>query len=597
MGEGRLRFDSELESALKLQCLKTTRASKSEVLSAFVLMYRDVGFAGSPPTSLEEMEKRRRDQDRDGLETMLAHLQNRGLNSDNFLVLQQPHLGCMHPNKFARDSLLESMRDLSRFIDSVCRTKRSPQFEWMHSVVNGVAAIIDHLQSASTIDITDTLRAICAFQAEEVMRSILSRAPREAIAGVGKILLRNFPFDNSINPRFAEDALVRFETQCKGFYEGLLHEIPEKVVSLRHNICEHLQAEWHKAWEGRRLALLDQLSKEIGIQADKFSREAANSAVNEVNGLSLQTALDCVSADPYCERAVAAGLKQLTMAAERLHPKCAVLIVDRFGVLKANLEHAVRIAIDPHWRKKKQEAQTWQSAEKDKAYRAQLQAETERHRQETIKLQKETKRREEEEQQRLRALEAEREQNRKRERPQSLTEMKETNSLREDPIGDVVWLYPGGSGGLKFRILSLSPRDTRLELAVPSSMRIRKTQVARTTSVCQWNTNVSVITWTETRGLGDIPFYFDGDTMGIVFKDTVTLGDGEAIYIDMPDDTRVENLPGCGSYRMWFQPYDWTDDWKIYKFDMPPACPSPPHAHLGNPGTYNRGPRLQSDHA
>jgi hypothetical protein len=306
----------------------------------------------------------------------------------------------------AIDSFMESLRDFSRFVDRVCRTKRSPGFAWMNSIVTSVALTIDRLPTASAIDITNTIRFICTFQAEDISRSILAGAPLEAKTAVERISLQNFPFESPANQGFADNAVHRFETRCRTFSEGLLDEIPDKIASLRQTIRDQMQTEWQKQWTSRRLALLNQLSNEVTEIGQRLANEASNSAVNEVNSLTFQTALDCVSADPFSERAIATGLRELTIAAERLHPRCPILIADQFCVLKANIERNVRTAVSPHWTRKKKAAQEWKTSELDKVHQANLRAEAERHRQETLRLQEEARQQRIAEQAKFRARQA-----------------------------------------------------------------------------------------------------------------------------------------------------------------------------------------------
>jgi hypothetical protein len=165
---------------------------------------------------------------------------------------------------------------------------------------------------------------------------------------------------------------------------------------------------------------------------------------------------------------------------------------------------------------------------------------------------------------------------RKTERPQTFTEMKEVEGSSWSPVGQPVWLYPAGKWGLKYKVLSSSPYGSRLELASPSGLRIRTVQVS-----------LSPLTdfhdrswWTETAYLQTIPFYFDGATMGIVFQFPVTIGAGQAIYIDLPTDRDIENLDSCGYHSHWVGESDRRD-----------------HVHMNDYDAFSRGPRLHSDHS
>jgi hypothetical protein len=63
-------------------------------------------------------------------------LRQLGFKPDNLLMLQQPQLtGLRMPIEFAVESYFESLRDLARFIDSVCRRKKTRGFAWMNSIL------------------------------------------------------------------------------------------------------------------------------------------------------------------------------------------------------------------------------------------------------------------------------------------------------------------------------------------------------------------------------------------------------------------------------------------------------------------------------
>jgi hypothetical protein len=67
--------------------------------------------------------------------------------------------------------------------------------------------------------------------------------------------------------------------------------------------------------------------------------------------------------------------------------------------------------------------------------------------------------------------------------------------------------------------------------------------------------------------------------MGIVFRNAVSLAENEAIYIDLPADTDIFNLDGCGDYFHWV-----------------PGTGSATQVAMGEVGTYTRGPGLAMDH-
>jgi hypothetical protein len=577
VGQNRLDDDVVdcLKSALKLQCLRTNRESKTELSSAVILMYRDVGLDGDPPESLNEYEQRRRDEDSAGFSTIRSQIPQLGFTPETLLVLLQPQVGDMDgPNPFGEQAYMSSLRDAARFIDGVCRTRRSPGFGWMNSVLTNVASKINRLPGVSPVDIGDTFRLICTQMAEEISQSIIAGGIIQVSAEMDRLSVLNFPFANDADPRFANDAVQRFTTQCDAFSHELLDEIPDKAALLRQNVRESILAEWNRRWTARRAVLIDQIAGNLRNAAQQLILEAGNDAVNDVNGLSFQTALDYANEAPVCDKWINLGTQKLTIAAERIHPRCVVLVPDLFDILKGKLERDVRLKVDPEWRRKKQQAQAWQEAERDRAYQAQLEAQAEEHRQEIIRAQNEARRKQEEDNRKEQQRKAEAERKRKQDRPESLSELKEIKGPSWNPVGETVWLYPGGKAGLRFRVLSSSPTDSRLELVSPSGLVPRKVQV--TTRLDESDGSVW---WTETACLGYIPFYFDGNTMGIVYSKEVTINTGQAIYIDLPPDTDISNLDWSGVYRHWRPEY------------------GSQQVHMGTVGTYSRGPRLQSDHS
>jgi hypothetical protein len=157
---------------------------------------------------------------------------------------------------------------------------------------------------------------------------------------------------------------------------------------------------------------------------------------------------------------------------------------------------------------------------------------------------------------------------RKRDQPQSLRERMEVAKVA---VGDTVWLYPAGLAGMKFRVLTVFPRDLRLELLFPSGLRVIKGE-----GTIGPNASITIsVTPGDASNL--VPFYFDGDTMGIVFGNVVTLGKNEALLIELPPNTITDNMDEHGRY------------WLSNGGERPRAV-------LSEPGTYCRGPRLRSDH-
>jgi hypothetical protein len=304
LGADRLTDDTidGVVSTLKLQCLQKKRSAEIEMSSAVVLMYREVGFEGEAATSLAQMEQRRRAQDQEGFRLVLNKFPKLGFTRHNLLVLEQPQLADMGSAiNFAPESYMESLRDLVRFIDGVCRRKRSPGFAWMNSILINIADIIHRLPGGSAVNISETVRLISISQAEEVSKSIIAAHAFRAKSEVLKVPLQAFPFDGGIDQRFIDEAIAAFEVQCNAFWHDLLDEIQDKATVLEQEIRERVMAEWKRQQESRRTALLDEMIRKLTETQQSLSREASTNAVNEVNGLSFQTALDCVSADPFCE--------------------------------------------------------------------------------------------------------------------------------------------------------------------------------------------------------------------------------------------------------------------------------------------------------
>jgi hypothetical protein len=100
-----------------------------------------------------------------------------------------------------------------------------------------------------------------------------------------------------------------------------------------------------------------------------------------------------------------------------------------------------------------------------------------------------------------------------------------------------VWIYPIGKAGLEYQVLSCNPQESRLSLVTPSRLRIRKVRIT-----VKHNKKTNVEIWREGWTVHDIPFYFDGASMGIVFTKAVNIHAGQAILIDLPPHTEVLNL-------------------------------------------------------
>jgi hypothetical protein len=255
------------------------------------------------------------------------------------------------------------------------------------------------------------------------------------------------------------------------------------------------------------------------------------------------------------------------------------LLADLLSLINADIADAVRIQVEPHWQKKKQDAQAYQAARQDKEKQDALKAQAEQHDREERKNQAERDRIRRNEAQNAKREAQIREKRRKEQRPESLEEMKEVSSGLWSPVGTEVWLYPKGDDsrtrdGLKFKVLSDTPGDSRLTLVSPVGLRVRKVRVSKYVD----RANPSITTFHEMARLGNIPFYFDGRTMGIVFSQPVPLASNEAIYIDLPRDTDIENISGCGTYGHWLDNF------------------RPSQVFMSESGAYSRGPRLFSEH-
>jgi hypothetical protein len=170
-----------------------------------------------------------------------------------------------------------------------------------------------------------------------------------------------------------------------------------------------------------------------------------------------------------------------------------------------------------------------------------------------------------------RAERAERE--RKATRPQSFAELKQVKEPDWNPVDQCYWFYPEGMSGMQFRVLASTSRESRLELCHPTGLRIRKVCVSRSA-----DPDGKTIWHHERYSMGDIPFYFDGQTMGIVFESTITVADDEEIRLELPPNTEFRNTDNCGWY------HHWTHNGEPNELVMSKA------------GVYTRGPRLRADH-
>jgi hypothetical protein len=348
LNQNRLRDDnmSEIESILKLQCIMD-RDSNAELSSAFVLMFRDVGFDDPEPNSLQEMEVRRHEQDGESFNTISKTFPQLGFTSSNLLVLLQPQLGGFDVAPCASESYLESMRDLVRFIDNVCASRASTTFAWMNDVMNSVATAIHSIPGNATINITETVQQLYIFRAEEIARTIIKGAKVRVEPEVDEFTMQTFPYEDPQDPKCISDAIDYFAQQCSAVYPNLLNEIPSKSTCLQHEIRDKMHAEWISQWTDRRQQFLKDMSVQIAAVADELANSAANEAINRVNDLTYQAALKEASAEPFSQQAIETAVTKLTTHGNRFHPKFDVLIANQFANGKSRISETVRNRVEP----------------------------------------------------------------------------------------------------------------------------------------------------------------------------------------------------------------------------------------------------------
>jgi hypothetical protein len=560
-----------LDGALKFQCLRTKTASVTELSSAIVFMYRDVGFAGPPATSLLEMEQRRHDQDAASFATVFEKLPKCGLTKDNLLVLLQPQYAGRRPIPFGEDSYMESLRDLARFIDCVCRTKRSPGFPWMDSVLTTIARLIHDSPTVPNgpVNINDRIVLICTGFAEHTCQSILAGKDFAAKTEMERTSIRTFPYEGPSAQRLADETVGVFERECASFYPGLKAEIPDKVALLERQIREMINEAVKIQWNARHAMFLKQMNDKIATVGEQLAREASQAAVNAVTALTFEQALGYASDGQFCDSAVRNATGKLRIAIEQLHPNGPNLVPHAFDVMVAKFDRDVRTAVRPVWLSKQQGAQRWKASELNKAHQRELEAK-DRENQHRIRLAQEEHNRNIAARERQKKQDEEaREWERKEKWPQNLTEMievRQRKGITDDLVGKIVKLYPNRGSELKYRVLSYSPFDSRLELVVPTGLNIWMVSVT-------WDGDTAI----NEISCQNIPFYINGDTMGIVFTQSISLDTVKCIEINFPAGTDISNLTYCGYYERW------RDNKR------------PHQVILRRSGTYNRGPRIEGD--
>jgi hypothetical protein len=253
------------------------------------------------------------------------------------------------------------------------------------------------------------------------------------------------------------------------------------------------------------------------------------------------------------------------------------LIPNQLKNLLDAIDRHVRDSVEREWHHKKNAAHQWKREEDNKTFQARIQAEQEKHQQEVLREREEHRLQLEEMANKQREIEARhkaeleaRENERKQTRPATFTEWKQGKGRAPDPVGQHVRIHPGQKAGLTYKVEASSATDFRLQLVSPSGLRVRKFEVSIR------KTNPPGKVGSPIKELGNIEFYLDGDTMGIVFRSSVTLVSGQAIYIDLPEGIDFANLDGCPYYQVLL-------------------CENLPRwAVLRETGTHTRGPRVQS---
>jgi hypothetical protein len=560
----------EIDAALKLQCLKRNRNRATETSSALVLISADVGFEDPPPESFEEAENRRHAQDAEAAEMMIQRYPTHGFTAENLCVLLQPNTGG-YPEDFEKQSYMESLRDLARFIDCACRTRRPAGFAWMNSILTSVAGVIGRLPRDATIDITEALQAVYRSWADDVFKGIIEPAPLHAQAELAHFSIRDFPYGNALNPRFVADAIAAFDANCIALCETIFDDIPDKADRLRQDLRHGMQEAWSRQWTARRQVLVLEMLTRLTRSAEKLASQARNDATRVVSGLRLQIVFDALGPDLFYRPVIDAKVAELRRLAQELHPHCLDLIGDRFDIMQRDLDESVQTAVAPHWRDKKIAAQKWNEDRANEKLEAELQRQAAELQRKAEQREQQLKREKKELERRAKAEKDAQELRRKRDRPESLSELMNVKGVNWDPVGEVFWLYPGGLAPLKFQCSSYSPCDSRLQLIHPGGLSAELVRV----SITRGPDGGSV--WNPVKRSVPIPLYIDGHTMGIVFTSEPKVGADQAIYINLPPDTEIENLPYCGHYR----PFG--NDRRVV------------HTRTGA-GTHNRGPRIQSDH-
>jgi hypothetical protein len=572
MGQNRLHDDTlnEVERIFELQCFRG-----SGVASAIALVCRSVGFDDPAPMSLQEMESRRHLQDQEGFELVCGRFPRCGFTSENLCILQQPQTEDGDgPVQFGPESYMESIRDLGRFIIQVCSTRSPMGFPLIHSVFLTVANLVNSMTIISPVNMDQVIENLWISTANEIAGTIRREYIERIQQQIERMTLVNFPFDGSINPPI-DEAIRQFTERCNRFSQGFLENIQTQSEALRVEIRGSLTAEWNRQFEIRRAFLIVQLTQQLIGIGERLAYETSTRTLNEVNGLVLSAIINYTSAEQFCRPAIRQAEINLAIAAQAIHAQYEILVPDALQIARARIQNEVRSTIDDRWQQRRAEADRWQ-AERNAEERRTLERQAEQRCQAEIRQRQEAERLRLQAEQQANYENAQRLREEKTKRPKTLSDIVEIRGSY-GLVGNEVWINAGGMAGLPFIVVFWSARESQLEFTKGMTVKIWKKRVTRV-----FDQNEGYTIWTVTAELGLIESHIDGSTMEIVFKRAITLGDDEAIYIDLPMNTDIVNVESAtaGFYQHWIE------------------RPNNPKYQviMGVPGTYARGPRIQAEH-